>query len=575
MTAQASGTQANQATGPQFRSAVHNLNRREAMRLGFLGGGLLTLAACARPMLPGPPAARAFERRGIYVDTHTHIFNADDLSVKGFLSDVIGTEVRKHVPSFTARRVSAILDRLIQRTARGHRRESDRLDRLLSVAEGLAPAQKDRALRELEEGLPSEEAFRREVEEALGEVILEELGLEEWPKLLRELAPHLNKLAENLRLGERLGLEELGKEMQGFFLKGRLEPLFEFVFRMVWYRYKNAERLIKLYGGGEDGVDLFVPALVDMEYWLHRDPPETSIPDQIGLMEKIVRLTTGRILPFAPYDPWRQIDENGAALRNVKWAVMEMGFAGVKLYPPMGFRPLGNAALNRPEDWPGHARSRADISEFGAKLDRAMHDLFKWCAKENVPIMAHGNDSNEAGRRYGKRAAPKWWAKVYDFPGNGDRPYKNLKVNLGHFGGWKSLLGQGGWPWDIGRLMQSNTSLFADLSSFNKIHGTQNRQKLADALQVFYRKFPAAESQLIYGSDWLMNAFAKDSAGYRRNFAVLYKEKFPQLLTRFFGHNAVEFLGLRKGSGNRARLDAYYASRGLKPAWRERLDGSA
>ena len=72
-----------------------------------------------------------------------------------------------------------------------------------------------------------------------------------------------------------------------------------------------------------------------------------------------------------------------------------------------------------------------------------------------------------------------------------------------------------------------------------------------------------------------MNAYAKDSAGYWDNFAGLYKEKFPQLQTRFFGHNAVEFLGLRKGSGNRTRLDTYYASRGLNPAWRERLDSSA
>ena len=95
-------------------------------------------------------------------------------------------------------------------------------------------------------------------------------------------------------------------------------------------------------------------------------------------------------------------------------AVERAGFIGVKLYPPVGFLPLGNAGFS-----PDAARGQA--------LDQALRALYATCEAEEIPITAHASPGNEFALGYGQLAAPERWAPVL-------REFPNLRLNFGHFG---------------------------------------------------------------------------------------------------------------------------------------------
>src|SRR5439155_20874758 len=125
------------------------------------------------------------------------------------------------------------------------------------------------------------------------------------------------------------------------------------------------------------------------------------IREQVELHEKVSRLSmlgrlgygTARVHPFVGFDPRRELvsrkraDLKGA-LALAKEAVQEYGFIGVKLYPPMGFRPLGNGA------------TAEMTAEDAYRVDGILDELYTWCEAEQVPVTAHCNPSNEAAEEY-------------------------------------------------------------------------------------------------------------------------------------------------------------------------------
>ena len=150
---------------------------------------------------------------------------------------------------------------------------------------------------------------------------------------------------------------------------------------------------------GFASVGLYTPSLVDFEHWLNEKAP-VSIPKQIELMERLSIAFKGRIHGFAPYDPWRQVDDefnkrDETALNSVKRAVLEHGLIGVKLYPPMGFRAITNTELSV-KDFPSHLGSKPYQSGFGAALDAALERLYAFCVENQVPVMAHAAPTQEA-----------------------------------------------------------------------------------------------------------------------------------------------------------------------------------
>lgn len=416
------------------------------------------------------------------------------------------------------------------------------------------------------------------------------------------------------------------KSCYGNDLAHSTEAISNFVTIMTGYRHKIFEALIETYRSALPGVEvaLYTPALVDMALWLEPDAAaladgapgsqaaramtthQTTPAQQVEMMEMIARAYPGRMHAFAPFCPWRQASDahhnlsfgdvperrRRTAMEVVEDAILNRGCIGVKLYPPMGFRPIGNAEIPL-DQFPPWARQTPYADRFGEELDRALMELYRFCADLDVPIMAHTSNSNGAGffkdsdgksTSYAVRADPKYWARVLATPG-----LEKLRINLAHFG--SAARGQPDWRETVGELMDAYENVYADLSHFqdlvqdNWLGSGQHCQEAADLLEPLRREFLAGERakrwrRILYGSDWEVLAKEFYYADYLPVMAHMYRRKIygpginnDQAARGFMSANAIRFLGLDTGARNRKRLEEWYAKQRLDAGLLARFDG--
>jgi predicted TIM-barrel fold metal-dependent hydrolase len=448
---------------------------------------------------------------GPIVDIHCHNFNADDLPVRGFVQHVALHD------SAISPAVAALLDVIVQRGAPGYAEEKARLDALLGSStfddalEGVVPAMPV---------VDPLEQLEREVDAEL-------LALKvRNPELAFRAAQDL--AAEDARAagGEEEGLIDLGRSLRRgvkwakLFTKSRLDL---------------AAVLTSTY----PEVDLFCPMLVDLGAALG-DSAKTTIRQQVILQEKISRLsmlgllpwrTDARIHPFVGFDPRHEVRSRRAGdietpLDVAKDAVHRFGFVGVKVYPPMGFRPINNVQVGEV--------SAAEAAE----LNEVLADLYAWCEAEQVPITAHCNNSNYASTVYEDAglAGPAGWIEVLD-------KYEGLHLNLGHFGGAHAVEQAGAWIYQIAAAAVPANFLFADTGN-HKIYDKAVAQPYLNRLQQVFRQTGTMQQRLMYGTDWFMLAIFPDWEKFLSTYRDLYRAKFDEAETdAFLGGNALRFLG--------------------------------
>jgi predicted TIM-barrel fold metal-dependent hydrolase len=425
------------------------------------------------------------------------------------------------------------------------------------------------------------DAVARALQAVLGEApaLRRTLRAADMPRDLRGRETLLQRMAEEANLDPQranpsstAGARELARGL--LVGKGGVSQHIQWAQELTRDRREIVSRLVELYASSA-AVSLFTPALIDFSGWLE-DEPRSNLSSQIRVMERIQQQQDGTpVHCFAPFDPWRQIIDVEAggrttALQLVQWAIEEMGFIGVKLYPPMGFLPIGNALVR--QTYPERA---AGIRDFPAKLDRALMDLYAYAERAGVPVMAHATDSNGAAPGYAKRAHPHAWEPVL-------KAYPRLRLNLSHFGDFEEVRGtvpSETWEAVIGELFSAAgaSTLYADLSYLAELLpdrdptvATQIRRLFAD----FIQRYDATLQHLMYGSDWIMLGRETGHEGY----AVSLIAEMDRLLGderrlhNFLGGNAVRYLGLRPGEPARRRLDAYYARNQLNATWLKRID---
>jgi predicted TIM-barrel fold metal-dependent hydrolase len=353
--------------------------------------------------------------------------------------------------------------------------------------------------------------------------------------------------------------------------KGANSRYIRFAEKLTGYRRNLLAEMIRCYGG-DNGVQLFTPSLVDFSGWLD-DAERSDLENQILLMERIQRMDLGatHLHGFVAFNPWRQIKDIEAgrsptAFDLAKAAVEDMGFVGVKLYPPMGFLPIGNvgSGLSYPE-------RAADIPGFPAKLDEALDALYAWAADSGVAVMAHATNSQGAGEGYALRARPDRWAPVF-------AKYPTLKFNLGHFGRFDEAGDEGStlnetWEYLLGQLIEDGATVFADMSYFSEaLPGSTpaaHRAKLLEYLRAFLQQYDPNCERLMYGSDFAMLAREANYTDYLDSFRLYIAELSlsESACSRLYRDNAVRFLGLGQNTPTRGRLEAYYTRHGLDSAW--------
>lgn len=369
---------------------------------------------------------------------------------------------------------------------------------------------------------------------------------------------------------------------------------------------------------------LLVPAILDVDFWLRYEregkkkirAPEllaqrSSIADQVEVTSRVSALRPATLAPFVGFDPWRQVDDlahnargNGAprrtALDVVKDAIEKKGFVGVKLYPVMGFRPMGNAEFDSAgkddEPFPWYLKSNARLAQyadgFGRKLDDALDELYRFCHDHEVPIMAHCTDSKGAfeatfkgaTQRSSERSHPKYWRPLLLSGKNGETPkYPSLRINMAHMTfGTPEKSGDASWSAGIKELMENCPNVFGDTSYFSDILSEGNAKKhcatldqFAKAATAYLKKSEGAPfscyDKVMYGSDWYMPAMQRNFETFLNVMARAYfgavargtgdVREQAELTRLFLSSNALRFLGIANpNSPANGRYRAFFES---------------
>jgi predicted TIM-barrel fold metal-dependent hydrolase len=374
----------------------------------------------------------------------------------------------------------------------------------------------------------------------------------------------------------------------------------------------------------KDGIDLYIPLMVDYEYWF-KSTLEPSIASQIDATYRdIVLPYKGKIHPFAPFDPARELahrakmpgpdtpddgpPEKYSSLELVKDAIRNKGFIGVKVYNTLGYRPLSNGIVDdkRRRIFSDNKMKRYAVFT-GEQFDRVLSELYEFCAREQVPITAHcvSNGVEAYPGASFDFGSPEYWREVLD-------KFPELHLNLGHFGWshaegyypkvrWPLITqslrklrrairsrsytamaepsrdeGEKTWVREICEMLAKYRHLYADVSH----HGvTEDKDipKYKAAYKAICSDFPGVvQKKLLFGIDWHVITRADNYESFKDRYVrVLGDENIftGEEIDDFFGGNALHFLGLlplgtKPEDGwtkNRERLLSFYRDNSIAP----------
>lgn len=286
---------------------------------------------------------------------------------------------------------------------------------------------------------------------------------------------------------------------------------------------------------------LIVNHLVDYDRWLNDSPsPQSSFEKQFRLWSRVrdryrknVDLRT-----FAGFCPLKQAHDRRSGRRHshldqIKEAYERGDIAGVKLYPPMGFRALGNAQRTWPaefqardgvrdrivRDWESAPNPASAPEHLGHALDDALRELYLWAGGQ-IPILAHAGPSNAPAHRFEENANPEHWlAATREFP--------DLRLTLGHFVSNAVTFirdmetGRSSSLWALGATRElirdrggRQSNVFVDISYTEELLTVEAQAN--DYATRFFRELkryclgdggdgPDPDmSQIVFGSDWIM-----------------------------------------------------------------------
>lgn len=555
--------------------------------LGAVGTG--TLAGCC--LIPEPEAWCPFDpdyhdpNSLLTIDTHSHLFNATDLQIRQFVK-LVATRQLDGIGNL-AKYLGGILQTVSWTMAPTVERELQVLkelepyilecftDQNLDKLNALKQVQYEHSVTALKEAANAQVGIIGiGPATTSGQLNDEHVGIQsvfELPDTYEEFYTSSVELSAMANVDIR---------------KVTARSALAFVVEMFQYRFVSLYNYLDAYSSGSQKIDLLAAALVDYDYWLSKGKPtKSSIPDQLQLMGRISKLSAGRAHTLAPFDPYRQVvhnlglDSGFSPIEIVQKSVNEYGAIGVKLYPPMGFAPFGNEQLNvwQGKSWLDDISQRTDFPKL---LDRAMGELFEYCAEYEVPVMGHSGASNGASDDFEALTHPDYWRAAHlKFP--------EVHMSYGHFGGagHASTVNQ-----RISKFLEllkegqsgESSKIHADSSYFSNL--LDRPETLKAVLREIYSENhngkPIALTTIVYGSDWKMLAAEKFSERYLLQFQKTIKEleaelELENLSSKFFGENAADHLRLRRGTQNRLRLENFYERNSVpEPLWMTKLDST-
>jgi hypothetical protein len=181
-------------------------------------------------------------------------------------------------------------------------------------------------------------------------------------------------------------------------------------------------------------------------------------------------------------------------------------FAGIKVYPPLGFQP-----------WP------VDENE-----NKKVQFLYQVCSEKRVPITTHCSTGGfEAADESQSYSDPRnQWSRVLD-------QYADLKLNYAHFGSgddeWKQAI--------ISQLLTGGSQVYTDFSC-----NTEKDNYYRD-LNVTIQKHPDRLSdRILFGSDFMINLLWYESYNEYLKTFIQTTHLSQELKMKFVNQNPERFL---------------------------------
>jgi predicted TIM-barrel fold metal-dependent hydrolase len=503
------------------------------------------------------------------IDVHAHFFNASDVNVEGYVRESFGHSLAPALQPFCAL-IAIVLDDLAG-FAKTAAEEYAQLNALSNGVRGESPsaipARLDSATHKRRQEIATQ------LHQTMGKhgALLEYRRLKtEHLKVSRlqggspELTPdRIVTLLEPNHAFRRLMANDRRAEIHAMSINP--DGLVTFAGYMLQERWMNVRTYSRAYSSDVDafGIDAAFGALVDFDHWLDC-PAHSSRRDQMKVQSLISELSGGYMLPLIGYNPWSDIVGNGESFRLVQDAITQFGYVGVKIYPPMGFYPYGNATLPYQSKY-----SRPEPKA----LDLALGNLFTWCAEHSVPVMSHTGQSMGRDCASDHFGGPDGWNALLNRSSNSaDLPI----INLGHFGGddqdnpYCKVVNPPSWPHAFADLMRepSGAHVYGDIAYWSKLRAciagdTAECNKIINRLRDAKSEYPELSSRLMYGTDWLMCSQESDWTNYPQKIVSALQNDFD--LDSLFYKNALTCFGLTAGP-QRTRIENRFGAQTL-PAW--------
>jgi len=198
-------------------------------------------------------------------------------------------------------------------------------------------------------------------------------------------------------------------------------------------------------------------------------------------------------------------------------------FAGIKVYPPLGFNP-----------WPDDP----------IELEKVKY-MYDMCIKKNIPITSHCSTGGfqVIENKYMKKYVYYNWAKVLDKEkrdkkDNGNKKHKEndnfekLKINLAHFGSFKYKYAK-----FIFELIIKHENVYTDFSY--QCFKPEDYKRLFDLIEKLTAGDDKAKNKLLsrinFGSDFMINLLMTDSyykylnVFFTTNYFIAEKELFSKM----------------------------------------------
>jgi predicted TIM-barrel fold metal-dependent hydrolase len=265
------------------------------------------------------------------------------------------------------------------------------------------------------------------------------------------------------------------------------------------------------------------------------------------------------------HNPDGELETEGS-LALVKDAIENKGFIGVKLYNSLGYKPFNN---NTVDDEQRRVRIRNENMQYlfdGDKYDEVLSELYDYCVENEIPITTHctmyGIESYpDASFDFGKAI---FWRNVLD-----QKKYKNLHLNLAHFGWYppEGFHGKIGWVKDICEMLDDYHYLFTDVAC-HPVVLKKYFNKFKSDYKEMCSTFSIVKERLLFGTDWHILKRLKNFKEFKNKYIEILTDEdlfSSEEIENFLGGNALKFLGLYKGSKNFERLKRFYKKANINP----------